>query len=154
MYYNEEIKWHRVRAERLKISQWNIMSSAIKEKRCRFALKLMKPFSFHCCSPFFLGCYCLLLLASLLSCLFYCCSAYQCIVCWLIVPSITFIEPFWFLDWNKSLSNQSIRAVSIPNYLCEWWFSFASTKLPQVMNMSTWFVFIQWIDNNMSCLRH
>lgn len=72
----------------------------------------------------------------------------------LIVPSITFIESFWFLDWNKSLSNQSIRAVSIPNYLCEWWFSFASTKLPQVMNMSTWFVFIQWIDNNMSCLRH
>lgn len=62
----------------------------------------------------------------------------------LIAPSITFIEPFLIFRF-KQPSNRIV----LYRYEIVWgFFSSRNTKLPRVMNMSIWFVFTQWIDNN------
>lgn len=102
----------------LKVSQscWNIMSSAIK-KNCRLALKLMKPFSFHC-YYFFLSRFSLVLLFTI-SWIFaiffcYCCLAYIYVDSTkhhfhraILIFGLEYIYP----------ANQPNRAVSIWNYV-------------------------------------
>lgn len=120
----------------------------------------MKPFSFHCCSPFFLGvivyyslhlCYLDFFIVRLGI------SMHSALI--LIVSQASLSSGHFDFRIGINLfavSNQPIDSCRIDTELFVWVVFFRSTKLPQVMNMSMsiWFVFIQWIDNDMSCLRY
>ena len=133
-----EIKWHRIRAKSLIIAlKYHILGDK-KKKECRLALKLMKPFSFHC--YYFFSRFPLVLLFTI-PIFFYCCLAYM-----LIAPSITFIEPFWFLDWYIYPANQSNRAVSIWNY--EFFSLFVTLNYLKLWTCLYGLFSSKWIDKN------